>query len=96
MPLYISLVKFTQQGLAAIEGSPDRLEAAKEQLKDMGGEIRAFYLTMGRYDAVAIVEAPDDETIAKFSLRSAQAGNVRSEVLPAFEEDDYRRIIAEL
>jgi len=96
MPVYISLVKFTQQGLSAIEGSPDRLEAAKEQLKDMGGEIRDFYLTMGRYDAVAVVEAPDDETIAKFSLRSAKAGNVRSEVLRAFDEDSYRRIVAEL
>ena len=96
MALYISLVKFTQQGLATIEGSPDRLETAKEQLKDMGGEIKAFYLTMGRYDAVAIVEAPDDETMAKFSLRSAQIGNVRSEILRAFDEESYRKIIAEL
>ena len=96
MPLYISLVKFTQQGLASIEESSNRLEAAKEELKEMGGEIKAFYLTMGRYDAVAIVEAPDDETIAKFSLRSASSGNVRSEVLRAFDDDGYRKIIAEL
>lgn len=96
MPLYISLLKFTQQGLASIEQSPNRLEVAKEQLKEMGGEIKAFYLTMGRYDAVAIVEAPDDETIVKFSLRSASGGNVRTEILRAFDEDDYRKIIAEL
>ena len=96
MPLYISLVKFTQQGLANIDESPNRLQVAKEQLKEMGGEIKAFYMTMGRYDAVAIVEAPDDESIAKFSLATGRSGNVRTEVLRAFDEDDYRKIVSEL
>jgi uncharacterized protein with GYD domain len=96
MPLYISLVYFTEQGLATIEGSPDRLEAAKAQLKGMGGEIKAFYLTLGRYNAVAVVEAPDDESIAKFSLATGRSGNVRTEVLRAFDEDDYRKIVSEL
>ena len=96
MPVYISLVTLTQQGLANIEGSPDRLEAAKAMLVNMGGEIKAFYLTLGRYNAVAIVEAPDDESIAKFSLATGRAGNVRTEVLRAFNEDEYRKIISEL
>ncbi len=96
MPLYISLVKFTQQGLASIEESPDRLEAARAQLKDMGGEIKAFYLTLGRYNAIAIVEAPDDESIAKFSLATGRSGNVHTEVLRAFNEDEYAKIVSEM
>ena len=96
MPLYISLVKFTQQGMASIEDSPNRLDAAKDMLKEMGGEIKAFYLTLGRYDAIAIIEAPDDESITKFTLRSASLGNVSTEALRAFDEDDYRKIISEL
>ena len=96
MPLFISLVKFTQQGFASIEESPNRLDAAKKELKERGGEIKDFYLTMGRYDAVAIIEAPYDKTIARFTLRSASLGNVKTEVLRAFDEEDYRRIISDL
>ena len=58
---YISLMNFTQQGIASIKEGPGRLDAGKETLKAFGSELKAFYLTMGRYDIVAISEAPDDE-----------------------------------
>ena len=96
MATYISLMNFTQQGIASIKEGPGRLDAGKETLKAFGSELKAFYLTMGRYDIVAISEAPDDEAAAKVALAIGSAGNVTTETLRAFTEDDYRAIVASL
>lgn len=96
MPHYIVLLNWTQQGVENIKQSPSRLDAAKKAFKDMGAELKQIYLVMGRYDFVAVVEAPDDETIAKVALALGSKGSVRSETLRAFTEDEYRKIIAGL
>jgi uncharacterized protein with GYD domain len=96
MATYISLIKFTQQGITNIKDAAARLDSRKESLKALGTELKAFYLTMGRYDVVAIIEAPNDETAAKAALASASDGNVTTETLRAFTEDEYRAIIAAL
>lgn len=96
MPSYITLVRYTQQGIANIKESPARLDAAKKAAKAAGGKINAWYLTMGRYDAVLISEFPDDETGAKFTLAIGSLGNVHTETLKAFTEAEYRKIIAGL
>ena len=96
MPTYVTLVRFTDQGLATIKDGPSRLEQAKKQFEALGAQLKAFYLTMGRYDAVAVAEAPDDETQAKIALAIGAGGNSRSETLRAFTEDEYRRLVGEL
>jgi len=67
MATYISLIKYTKEGIANIKESPDRLDAAKKAFKAMGAELKQWYLVMGQYDAVVISEAPDDETVAKLA-----------------------------
>jgi uncharacterized protein with GYD domain len=62
----------------------------------MGGQLKAFYLTMGRYDAVVVSEAPDDETATRFALATGARGFVRTETLRAYPEDEYRKIVASL
>jgi uncharacterized protein with GYD domain len=79
-----------------IKDGPARLDSGKETLKAFGSELKAFYLTMGRYDVVAISEAPDDEAAAKVALAIGSAGNVTTETLRAFTEDEYRSIVAAL
>ena len=96
MPTYIVLVNFTQKGVENIKESPARLEAAKGAFKAMGGELKAYYSVMGRYDAVVVAEGPDDETAAKLALAIGSQGNVRTETLRAFTEDEYLKIIAAL
>jgi uncharacterized protein with GYD domain len=96
MATYISLIKFTDQGITTIKDGPARLEAGKETLKSFGSELKAIYLTLGRYDIVAISEAPDDASAAKVALAIGAAGNVTTETLPAFNEDEYREIVAAL
>jgi uncharacterized protein with GYD domain len=62
----------------------------------MSGEIKSFYLTMGDYDMVVILEAPDDAVAARFSLQLGMQGNVRTRTLKAFPEAAYREIINSL
>lgn len=96
MPVYVQLLRWTEKGVASVRQSPGRLDAAKAMLQEMGGRFREFYMTMGDYDMVAIVEAPDDETMALFALRVSALGNVRTTTLKAFEEGDYRRILSKV
>ena len=96
MPTYISLLRFTQQGVEKIKESPARLQRARSAMKAAGGELKAFYLTMGTYDAVVISEAPNDEVGATMMLAIGAAGAVRSETLRAFTEEEYKKIIAAL
>lgn len=96
MPTYVSLVKYTQQGLASIKEAPKRLEAARQRAKATKGEIKAVYLVMGRYDLVVISEAPDDETAAKLVLATSAQGNVTTETLRAFTESEFAKMIASL
>jgi uncharacterized protein with GYD domain len=96
MATYISLLRFTQQGIENIKESPARLDKAKELFQSMGAELKEFYLVTGQYDAVVVTEGPDDETATKLVLIVGSMGAVRTETLRAFPEDEYREIIAAL
>ena len=96
MAKYISLVKYTQKGIEKIKESPARLEKVKQSVKAAGGEIKAFYLTLGRYDMVVIIEAPDDSVFAAIMLTIGSAGAVRSETLKAFTEGEFKAIIGSM
>ena len=96
MPTYMTLIRYTQQGIESIKDSPARLDTAKDLYKSLGAEIKSFYLTMGRYDVVVISEAPDDETATKLAMTIASAGAIRTETFRIFTEDEYRKLISEL
>jgi uncharacterized protein with GYD domain len=96
MPTYITLVRYTQQGVTNIKESPARLDAAKAAFEAMGSELKAFYLVMGQYDAVVIGESPDDETATKLALAIGSAGSIRTETMRAYTEEEYRNLIAAL
>lgn len=96
MPTYITLMNFTRQGMENVKESPARLDAARAAIEAAGGKIIGYYLTMGRYDAVVISEGPDDETTAKLLLTIGAQGNIRTETLRAFREDEARQLISGL
>jgi len=96
MPTYIALLNWTQQGASKISASPKRLDAGRKAFKKVGAEIKDVYLTMGRHDMVCVIEAPDDVSYAKALLGLASQGNVSTETLKAFSEDEYRKIISSL
>ena len=96
MAIYILLMNYTHQGITSVKNSPDRLDNAKELCRSLGGKVKEFYLTMGAHDALAVIEAPDDETMAKFALAAGSHGNVRTTTLKAFSEQQFREIIEAL
>lgn len=96
MATYVVLSKYTQQGIGKIKESPARIDAVRQTARAMGAELKAWYLVMGRYDVVTIWEAPSDETVAKLLLAIGSLGNVTTETLRAFTEDEFRKIVAAL
>jgi uncharacterized protein with GYD domain len=93
MPTYIALLRWTQPGVAKVKDSPKRLDAGRKAFKKFGVEIKDTYLTMGRYDLVCVIEGPDDESVARALLTLGSQGNVQTETLKAWNEDEFRRIV---
>ena len=96
MGIYIALTNWTEQGIKSIKDSPSRVDGARALAKKYGCEMTHFFMTVGAYDMVAMLEAPDDEFAAKFMLALGSSGNVRTTTLKAFSEADYRKIVAGL
>ena len=83
MPHYVSLIRYTQKGVENLKDSPKRLDATKKAFEAAGGKLKGLYWTLGQYDAVGIVEFPNDEAGLKVNLAGAMQGYVRSETLRA-------------
>ena len=96
MGTYITLIRYTQQGVEKIKEAPARLDAAKQAFKAMGAELKEFYLVLGRYDAIVIAEGPNDETVAKLALAIGSQGAIRTETFRAFPEEECRKIFESL
>jgi uncharacterized protein with GYD domain len=96
MAMYIQLVSWTQKGIENVKESPARLDAFKQALRAAGAEMKGIYLVMGEYDLISIIEAPDDEAVAKLALATGSLGTIRTQTLRSFTEEEYRRIIAAL
>jgi uncharacterized protein with GYD domain len=96
MAKYISLVRYTGKGIENIKESPNRLDAFKQLCESLGVTLDGFYLTMGRYDIMIIVDAPNIETATKLILTTTAGGAVTTETLPAFTEEEYRDVISDL
>jgi len=90
------LANWTDQGAQKVRESPRRLDIAKKELADMGGQLKSVYMTMGGYDLIMVYEAPDDAVAARFTLLLGSLGSVRTKTLKAFPEAAYREIIASL
>jgi uncharacterized protein with GYD domain len=96
VPTYVLLANWTEQGIRGVKESPRRLDTAKKAPKDMGGEFKSVFLTLGDYDLVVIYEAPDDAVAARFNLQLGMLGNIRTRTMKAFPEAAYREIITSL
>jgi uncharacterized protein with GYD domain len=96
MAKYILLANWTDQGIRNIKDSAKRPDAGLALAKQQGCVYENFFMTMGSFDMISVIEAPDDETVAKHVLTVAAGGNLRTITLKAFPEDSYRSIIGNL
>jgi uncharacterized protein with GYD domain len=94
MPSYVTLINWTDQGVKNYKDSIDRYEAAKTAMGTLGVSFTDIYWTVGQYDLVGIIEAPDDETATAALLAVGAQGSIRTTTMRAFSAGEMRGIIA--
>ena len=96
MATYIVLVQYTRKGMENIKQRPACLDTAKNAFKEMGAELKEFFMVSGHYDMVVIAEAPDYETVSKIARSIGPQDIVNTETISAFTEEEYKKIISGL
>lgn len=96
MATYIALSNFTDQGIRNVKDTTKRAEAVKEAAAKFGAKMTQIYWTQGKYDVVAMIEAPDDNSATAFALAIGMAGNIRTQTLRAFTREEMNAILGKL
>lgn len=96
MGTYIALCSFTDQGIRTVKDTTKRADAVKEAAKKFGASMAQIYWTLGKYDLVVTIEAPDDESATAFTLAIGAAGNIRTQTLRAFSKDEMNGILGKM
>jgi len=96
VPHYISLMRWTSQGLAGLPGWRERVEEGQRTIEASGGHLVGVYVTLGRYDVVEIFEAPDDEVAVEVLMKLQRYGAEHTETLRAFTREEAEGIVRRL
>jgi len=96
MPTYIVLANYTDQGIRNIKDTLKRTEAVKEMAKKSGVTIKETFWTLGAYDFVSIIEAPDEQTMMALGVSIGAQGNARTQTLRAFSAADITTIVGKM
>jgi uncharacterized protein with GYD domain len=96
MATYIILSSFTDQGIRGVRDTAARADAVKDLAKKLGIEMREIYWTLGPYDVVALFDSPDDAAITALALAIGSQGNVRTQVLRAFDRQEMKGVLGRL
>jgi uncharacterized protein with GYD domain len=96
MSMYVTLLQFTDQGIRNIKDTVKRSEAATAEAEKMGVKITNAVWTMGAYDVVRSLEAPDDETMSAFTAKLSLLGNVKTHTMRAFGRAEMEGILAKI
>lgn len=96
MVRYIALATFTDQGIRAIKDTVKRADGVREAARKFGCEMTQIYWTLGSYDLVTVIDAPDDASAAAFAAAIGSSGNVRTQSLRAFSRDEMATIVGRL
>jgi uncharacterized protein with GYD domain len=96
VPHYITLMRWTSQGLAGLPGWRERVEDGERTIEEAGGTLVGVYVTLGRYDVVEIFEAPDDDIAVEILMKLQRYGAEHTETLRAFTRDEAEQIVRKL
>ena len=83
MPTYLMLTNLTAEGLRTLKNNPTRVTEVNQEVEQMGGKVVTQYATLGQYDFVTVIEAPDEKTMAKVSVELGSRGTMTSQTLTA-------------
>ena len=93
MHTYIWLVNWTDQGIRNLKETTKRAKSFKEMAEKKGVKVKEILWTMGRYDLVLVIDAPNDETISSLALALGMAGNIKTETLKTFSAQEMDQIL---
>ena len=96
MATYVVLGKFTDQGIRGVKETTNRAEAFKGMAKKAGATVRELYWTLGRYDLITIVDAPDDETFAALLVSAGALGNIQTQSMRAFSAAEMGKVLGKM
>jgi uncharacterized protein with GYD domain len=94
VPVFILLSTLSQQGIQTLKSNPERLRQVNQDVEELGAKVLHQWATLGAFDFVNIVEAPDIETVAKISVALGARGSTRVQTLPALEIEDFLRTLS--
>lgn len=89
MPIYIMISSLTDDGRKTIKKHPERIEEVNREIENMGAKVLAQYAVLGQYDFISILDAPNNEAIAKISIDLGSRGTVQIVTLPAIPVDEF-------
>ena len=91
MATYILLTTLTDEGRKTVKANPNRIKEVNKEIEGMGGKVTAQYAVLGMYDCVNVVEAPDNETIARISVELGSRGTLSIMTLPAIPIETFAK-----
>jgi uncharacterized protein with GYD domain len=89
MPIYILLSRLSQQGIQTLQSNPERLRQVNHDVEELGAKVLHQWATLGEFDFVSVVDAPDIATVARVSVALGARGSTRIETLPALTIDEF-------
>lgn len=93
MPIYIMLTSLTSDGVKTIKNNPSRVEEVNREMEQLGIKVVDQWATLGRYDFVSVVEAPDERTMAKVSVEMGSRGTTTNETMTAIPVEDFTKAL---
>ena len=96
MAMYVSLLQFTEQGIRNVKDTIKRAATATAEAEKMGLKVTDSFWTMGAYDVVLLLDAPDDATMTAFALKLGELGNVKTQTMRAFRREEMESILAKV
>ena len=89
MPVYIMLSSLTAQGVQTLKSNPDRLREVNKDVEELGAKVLHQWATLGEFDFVNVIEAPDTATVARVSVALGARGSTKIQTLPALTIDEF-------
>jgi uncharacterized protein with GYD domain len=88
MPTYVMLTRLTAEGVRTLKNNPGRVSEVNKEVEQIGAKVLTQYATLGQFDFITVVEAPDDKTMAKVSVELGSRGTMTSQTLTAIPADE--------
>jgi len=93
MAVFIMLTKLTSNGVRTIKDNPSRVQEVNREVEQLGVKVLNQWATLGEYDFVSVVEAPDETTMAKLSVELGSRGTTSNETMAAIPAEDFTKAL---